>query len=245
MASGSEDVAAEAASVTQYRTFSDLELLCKRRLEAEEATAAHKAQQGRRLLENETRKRARIGKTLRGWLTGARNAGRLSLGGTDVGSDREPVLLLSSSSIASVDVGIRGGSDLQILSSTPGVVHVSSEESPGLAGRGDACRWSSDDLPDFQDDFDVVDEGEACDLGLTKQVGKKKHTKPVRSYELIRRFQIVWSAIWTWSEPVLARDGLLHQVRCLVCSSMDKKETCVMMPKRSTLEKHDLSMRHK
>ena len=139
MASGSSDVAAEAASVTQYRTFSDLELLHKRRLEAEEAAAAHKAQQGRRLSENETRKRARTGETLRGWLTGARNTRRLSLGGTDVGGDRELVLLLSPSSIAFVDAGSGGGSDLQILSSTPGVVHVSSEESPGSAGKGDAC----------------------------------------------------------------------------------------------------------
>ena len=83
MASGSDDVAAEAASVTQYRTFSDVELLRKRRLEAEEATAARKVEQGRQLAENETRKRARIGETLCGWLTGARNARRLSLGGTD------------------------------------------------------------------------------------------------------------------------------------------------------------------
>ena len=84
------------------------------------------------------------------------------------------MLLSSPSSIASVDAGSGGGSDLQILSSTPGVVHVSNEESPGSAGRGDACGWSSDDLPDFQNDFDIVDEGEACDLGLTKQVSKKK-----------------------------------------------------------------------
>ena len=140
MASGNDDVAVEAASVTQYRTFSDVELLRKRRLEAEEAAAARKVQQGRRLSKNETRKRARTGETLRGWLTGARNARRLSLGGTDVGGDREPLLLLSPSSTASVDASDRGGSDLQILSSTPGVVHVSSEESPGSAGRGDACR---------------------------------------------------------------------------------------------------------
>ena len=181
---------------------------------------------------------------LRGWLTRARNARRLSLEGINVGGNREPLLLRSPSSTVSVDAASGGGSDLQILSSTLGVVHVSSEESPGLASRGDACGWSFDDLPDFQDDFDVVNEGEACDLGLTKQASKKKRTKPVRSYELTRRFQTVWSAIWTWSEPTLARDGLLHQVRCLVCSGMDEKE-CVMMPKRSTLEKHNLSMRHK
>ena len=63
MASGSDDVAAEAASMTQYHTFSDVELLRKRRLEAEEAVATRKVQQSRRLLENETRKRARTGES--------------------------------------------------------------------------------------------------------------------------------------------------------------------------------------
>ena len=43
---------------------------------------------------------------------------------------------------------------------------------------------------------------------------------------------------------MLADDGLLHQVRCLVCSGIGKKDF-LMMPKRSTLEKHDQSSMHK
>ena len=81
-------------------------------------------------------------------------------------------------------------------------------------------------------------------MGVTKQRAQKKWKSLVCSYELTRRFQTIWSAIWTWAEPVLAGDGLLYQVRCLVCSGMDKKD-CIMMPKRSTLEKHDVSMQHK
>ena len=81
-------------------------------------------------------------------------------------------------------------------------------------------------------------------MGVAKETAQKKWKSHVRSYELTRRFQMIWSAIWTWAEPVLAGDGLLHQVRCLVCSDMDKKD-CIMMPKQSTLEKHDVSMRHK
>ena len=45
MGSAKEDVASEAASATLYRTYTDLELLQKHKLEAEGATAAYKVLQ--------------------------------------------------------------------------------------------------------------------------------------------------------------------------------------------------------
>ena len=75
-------------------------------------------------------------------------------------------------------------------------------------------------------------------MGLLHDAIKKKRLRPARSYKMTRRFHTVSSVVWTWSEGVLAEDGLLHQVRCLVCSGVGKKDF-FMMPKRSTLEKHD------
>ena len=206
----SDDVAAEAASAIQYWSFIDVKLLRKRRLEEEGATVACKALQDKRVAENDTCKRARNGETLQSWLTGARNARRLSMEAAQLPCNMETTVLSNASTSASVDIGTGGGSDLQLLSSTPGVVQLSTDGNPASLGRGDDCGWSSDEIPDLGDDFDVVDEGEACDLGVTKQRGQKKRKSPVRNYELTRRFQTIWSAIWTWAEPVLAGDGLLH-----------------------------------
>ena len=65
---------------------------------------------------------------------------------------------------------------------------------------------------------------------------KRKHSTCF--YKFTHQFQIVWSVIWIWLEDVLARGGLLHEVRCIICSMVGKKK-CLMMPKQSTLEKHD------
>ena len=148
-------------------------------------------------------------------------------------------------SVVSVDTVDGGGTELEVLCSVPGTVLLSSSESPQSV-EGDDVDWTDKDVPDLDDDDDFggVDAGEAADLGLLHDVVKKKRLWPARSYEMTRRFHTVWSAVWTWSEGVLAEDGLLHQVRCLVCSGVGKKDF-LMMPKRSTLEKHDQSSKHK
>ena len=56
MGSVSDNVAAETASAIQYRSFTYVELLQKRRLEGEEAAAARKALQDKRVTENDTGK---------------------------------------------------------------------------------------------------------------------------------------------------------------------------------------------
>ena len=72
---------------------------------------------------------------------------------------------------------------------------------------------------------------------------KKKGTKSLKSekqkrYDRHRKFQTEWSAKLPWAEGILTDDGILHLVRCRVCSAVGKKP-CVMAPKSDTLFKHD------
>ena len=108
-----------------------------------------------------------------------------------------------------------------------------------------AMTWSGQIL-DFDDaeNFGSIDVDEAADLGIAQEGVKRNCLQPARSYEMTRRFHIIWSVEWTSSKGVLASDGLLHQVRCLVYCGVGKKDF-LMMPKRSTLVKHDLSLCHR
>ena len=59
-----------------------------------------------------------------------------------------------------------------------------------------------------------------------------------KRYDRHRKFQTEWAAKFPWAEGVLASDGILHLVRCRVCTTFDKKP-CLMAPKSDTLLKHD------
>ena len=93
--------------------------------------------------------------------------------------------LLSSSTLgaAFVDASSGGASDLQILSSTPPAIYISSDGSPSSVGGADSKEWSDDKPVDFgEGDFDGINVGEARDLGLKSQVVKRKQNKPTCSY---------------------------------------------------------------
>ena len=242
---GGIDVAAEAAAATSYCTYTDVELLCKRRIEAEGAAAARKRLQCLRVSENESRKRAHDHVSLRSWLTIVRNQKSVATCGEDGDSFGAHVVVAHEWSIVSVDTVDGGGTKLQVLSRLSAIVVLFSLESPKFV-KGDDLDWTDKDISDLDDeqDFGGLDAGEAADLGLLHEAIKKKCLWPAQSYEMTRHFYTIWSAVWTWSEGMLANDGLLHQVRCLVCSGVEKKDS-LMMPKRSTLEKHDQNSRHK
>lgn len=53
-----------------------------------------------------------------------------------------------------------------------------------------------------------------------------------------------WAAKCPWAEMVLAPDGVLHMVRCRVCTEMGKKPY-VMGPKLYTLQTHEKRAKHK
>ena len=69
------------------------------------------------------------------------------------------------------------------------------------------------------------------------RVGSKKKTTFKKSYNLTRKFQTEWSAKLPWCEGVLANDDFLHQVKCIICSTMEKKLK-LMAPKWHTLLQH-------
>jgi hypothetical protein len=76
-----------------------------------------------------------------------------------------------------------------------------------------------------------------------KKKKKKKGMASLKSekqkrYDRHRKFQTEWSAKLPWAEGILTDDGILHMVRCRVCSAVGKKP-CVMAPKSDTLFKHD------
>ena len=149
--------------------------------------------------------------SLRSWLSAARNPKALATCAEVRESCTAPPVAAVDCSVVSVDTVDSGGTELEVLSSLPGTVLLSSSESPQSV-EGDDVEWTDKDIPDLDDehDFGGLDAGEAANLGLLHDVVKKKRLRPARSYEMTRRFHIVWSAGWTWSEGILAEDGLLH-----------------------------------
>ena len=64
-----------------------------------------------------------------------------------------------------------------------------------------------------------------------------------RKYDLTRRYQKKWATKAPWSEGILREDGLLHLVKCMICSTVGRK-ICVMAPKWDTLKRHGLRKCH-
>jgi hypothetical protein len=70
-----------------------------------------------------------------------------------------------------------------------------------------------------------------------------KPTSWKQRYNLTRRFQSEWAAKLPWNEAILKPDGMLHMVRCIICSHGRKE--CIMAPKWDTLSKHGMRESHK
>jgi len=59
-----------------------------------------------------------------------------------------------------------------------------------------------------------------------------------KSYDHSRKFLLEWVAKLPWAESVLATNVVLHNVRCKVYTTIDKKP-CLLVPKWDTLMKHE------
>jgi len=59
-----------------------------------------------------------------------------------------------------------------------------------------------------------------------------------KSYDCTKKFQLEWVAKLLWVVGVLVIDGVFHNVRCKVCTIIDKKP-CLLPPKWDTLMKHE------
>ena len=67
--------------------------------------------------------------------------------------------------------------------------------------------------------------------------------KTKKNYDLIRRFQMEWFAKAPWSEMILISDGLLHMVKCNICSIVQGR-TVIMGPKWDTIRRHSKHVCH-
>lgn len=74
--------------------------------------------------------------------------------------------------------------------------------------------------------------------GKVQRKSKSSWMKAQRQYNRHRKFQTLWVAKLPWVEGIMAKDGILHMVKCKVCSTLDRK-LCFMAPKSDTLWKHD------
>lgn len=123
--------------------------------------------------------------------------------------------------------------DVVVLHSTPGKVILSSDSSHGTSLDDPQCepRIPSESEEDENErDRDFVEPDP-----LIKRLKK--------NYDFTRKFQMEWSAKLPWAEMVL-EDGVLHMVRCKVCTEMGKKSH-VMDPKWHTLITLDERVKHK
>jgi len=59
-----------------------------------------------------------------------------------------------------------------------------------------------------------------------------------KSYDCTKKFQLEWVAKLLWAIGVLVIDGVLHNVKCKVCTIIDKKP-CLLTSKWDTLMKHE------
>jgi len=145
-----------------------------------------------------------------------------STGGLGSGSGNVSIDTAPGSSI--------GSGDTLILSSKSPLIALSdsSEDNSGLKEIPDGSEGEEDEV-----------ESPPRKKGATVR-GKAEtaKSKAQQRYDRHRKFQTEWAAKLPWAEDILATDGVLHMVKCKVCSEFDRKP-CVMAPKSDTLWKHD------
>jgi hypothetical protein len=147
------------------------------------------------------------------------------------------VLSLTDRGCVSFDTpsGSRGSGETRVLSSTPGVVHVSD----------DSTAMDNEFLAELP--LDEENSSDEVDSPPKKKKKKGKETRTAaeieaaeaqKRYDRHRKFKNEWQAKLPWAEGALADDGILHMVKCVPCSAMEKKKV-LMAPKSDTLFKLD------
>lgn len=87
-------------------------------------------------------------------------------------------------------------------------------------------------------EFDEADSPPKKKGATAKMKAETGKSKAQQRYDRHRKFQFEWAAKLPWAEGILSSDGVLHMVKCKVCSAFDRK-ACIMAPKLDTLFKHD------
>ena len=68
-------------------------------------------------------------------------------------------------------------------------------------------------------EVNVPDSDEDYDEDIETLVPKKKSRK---NYDLTQKFQLEWACKRPWAEGILTNNGMLHMVKCTMCSTMEK-----------------------
>jgi hypothetical protein len=140
----------------------------------------------------------------------------------------------------SLDVASMAGSkgseskDVEILASTSPPIAISTDSNISE----DNPNWHIfHDVP-VHDSIDRFDSDEEEYVNLLPPPKKTK-----KNYDLTRRFQMEWSAKAPWSEMILTSDGLLHMVKCNICSTV-RGRAVIMGPKWDTVRRHSKCVCH-
>jgi hypothetical protein len=227
----------------------------RERLRKEAASAARKTLQQTRTLENDSKKRRRDKETIASYFTRSRNfdAVAISLKVTTLPEEIDHAIAISEERTAEPKETDRPESDIQpaaivdssagstssevqIIASNPPPIEISSDSSTYCLSEDDPKWHSHHDVPVQESAGYGSEEEELPDMPPPPQKTKK-------NYDLTRKFQMEWSAKAPWSEMILTRDGLLHIVKCSVCTSV-RGHPVIMMPKWDTVRRHGFRICH-
>jgi hypothetical protein len=128
-------------------------------------------------------------------------------------------------------------SDVEVLGSITPLLSVSSESSMPCLSE-DNPEWHIFHNVLVHDLMAVQESEDEENLDLPPPPKKSK-----KNYELTRKFQIDWSARAPWTEMILTADGLLHMVKCTICSTVRGKPV-IMGPKWDTINRHSRRICH-
>jgi hypothetical protein len=230
---------AEKASIAAFRRQRKDDRLSKE-VDSAKRKALHQTQG----VEDSSRKRAREKETISFYFRRSRNfdpdetgggvTGRSPLTGSGLEAStalESHALLqgntsLDAASIAAIvtsseDIEVIGGSEPSIMLSTDSSAYCLSEDNPN---------WHAfHNVP-----LNVLEEESKEEDFLDLPPPPKKTQK---NYEVTRKFQMDWSAKCPWSEMILSRDGLLHMVKCSICTVV-RGRPVIMGPKWDTIWHH-------
>ena len=127
-----------------------------------------------------------------------------------------------------------GLGDTRVVTSKSPVITISSEFDGGVDVK---LLEVADDSEASEDDSDFKAPPKRS--GATgRSKSESSRSKAQRRYDRHRKFQTIWTAKFLWAEGIMVADGILHMVKCKVCSMVDRKP-CITAPKLDTLFKHD------
>ena len=182
----------------------------------------------------------------------------VAVGLLDLRKTSDVLSLLQDHAIYAVDSVVEP--DLTIKLSIVGAIFLTSDFSEFVRSEDDSNVYIPDRImpsesnepdPDVSD-FAIDSDGDFVDPPSKKKkdaggpvegavkVGSKQWK---RKYNLIHRYEMEWAAKTPCNEGILKEDGLLHLVKCTICSTVGCKMS-VMAPKWNTLNCHCLRKCH-